>query len=121
MDCHVIRTVTHGDQVAVSLEGEIDLAAAAALREAFAVLIDAGRTDLVADLRGVTFIDSTGFGTLVSAHKATRQQGGRLQLVVPERGPVARILRLSALDRVFTVHDDLAAALRRPSVTTYLS
>jgi anti-sigma B factor antagonist len=66
--------------------------------------------DLVVDLRDVGFIDSTGLGVLVGALRDVRRHGGRLQLVV--RDPrLVRLLRISSLDQLFDVHDDLATAL----------
>ncbi len=89
--------------------GEIDLATAAQLREAVLDLIQNGSRQVVVDLRGVEFMDSTGLGVLVGALKRLREQEGDLVLVCTE-GPVLKILTLTGLDRVFPIHRDVAEA-----------
>jgi anti-sigma B factor antagonist len=105
-----VHTVVHGDQVVVQVAGEIDVYTAASLREKLADLIDADHTDVVVDLTGVTFMDSTGLGVLVGALKKVRGYGGRLQLVIDQE-KVIKVFRITALTQVFTIHETLDAAL----------
>jgi anti-sigma B factor antagonist len=105
-----VHTVVHGDQVVVQVAGEIDVYTAASLREKLADLIDADHTDVVVDLTGVTFMDSTGLGVLVGALKKVRGYGGRLQLVIDQE-KVIKVFRITALTQVFTIHETLEAAL----------
>ena len=106
-------TVTHravGDRTVVEVTGEIDVSTAAILREGLATLIDAGHTDLVVDLTGVAFLDSTGLGVLVGALKKVRRHDGRLQLVIDSER-LLKVFRITALLQVFTVQDTVEAAL----------
>jgi anti-sigma B factor antagonist len=105
-----VHTVVHGDVVVVQVAGEIDVYTAASLRERLADLIDADHTDVVVDLTGVTFMDSTGLGVLVGALKKVRGYGGRLQLVIDQE-KVIKVFRITALTQVFTIHETLEAAL----------
>lgn len=105
-----VHTVVHGDTVVVQVAGEIDVYTAASLREKLADLIDADHTDVVVDLTGVTFMDSTGLGVLVGALKKVRGYGGRLQLVIDQE-KVIKVFRITALTQVFTIHETLDAAL----------
>jgi anti-sigma B factor antagonist len=105
-----VHTVVHGDVVVVQVAGEIDVYTAASLREKLADLIDADHTDVVVDLTGVTFMDSTGLGVLVGALKKVRGYGGRLQLVIDQE-KVIKVFRITALTQVFTIHETLEAAL----------
>jgi anti-sigma B factor antagonist len=105
-----VHTVVHGDVVVVQVAGEIDVYTAASLREKLADLIDADHTDVVVDLTGVTFMDSTGLGVLVGALKKVRGYGGRLQLVIDQE-KVIKVFRITALTQVFTIHETLDAAL----------
>jgi anti-sigma B factor antagonist len=105
-----VHTVVHGDVVVVQVAGEIDVYTAASLREKLADLIDADHTDVVVDLTGVTFMDSTGLGVLVGALKKVRGFGGRLQLVIDQE-KVIKVFRITALTQVFTIHETLDAAL----------
>jgi anti-sigma B factor antagonist len=91
------------------VSGEIDLATAPQLREAVLDLIQNGSYQVLVDLRGVEFMDSTGLGVLVGALKRLREQEGDLALVCTE-GPVLKILTLTGLDRVFPIHRDVAEA-----------
>ena len=104
-----VHTVVHGDVVVVQVAGEIDVYTAASLREKLADLIDADHTDVVVDLTGVTFMDSTGLGVLVGALKKVRGYGGRLQLVIDQE-KVIKVSRITALTQVFTIHETLDAA-----------
>ena len=105
-----VHSVVHGDQVVVQVAGEIDVYTAASLREKLAELIDADHTDVIVDLTGVTFMDSTGLGVLVGALKKVRGFGGRLQLVIDQE-KVIKVFRITALTQVFTIHETLDAAL----------
>jgi anti-sigma B factor antagonist len=72
-------------------------------------LIVDGRVNLVVDLHEVTFIDSMGLGALVGARRKVHAFRGSFALAGCNPG-VLRVFRLTGLDRVFTLHDDLATA-----------
>jgi len=99
-----------GESTIVEVTGEVDVYSASVLREKLAELIDANHTDIVVDLTGVGFLDSTGLGVLVGALKKVRGFGGRLQLVIDQE-KVMKVFRITALTQVFTIHDTLEAAL----------
>ena len=106
-----ITRADHGAHTVVHLGGEIDVYTAPFVREKLDEQIYAGRTDLIADLSDVTFLDSTGLGVLVGRLKLVRSRGGSLRLV----GTADRVLRVFAitgLDKVFEIHPDLESALR---------
>jgi anti-sigma B factor antagonist len=87
----------------LDVEDRLTAAVAPRLRSAVADLVAAGRTRVVVNLAGVTFIDSSGLGALVGALKATRTAGGDLRIAAaPEQ--VKQVLRLTNLDRVLNVH-----------------
>lgn len=98
----------HEDGVAtfVALRGELDLAAEGETRRAFE---EAERWDpavLVADLRGLEFMDATGIRLLVAADARARQAGRRLA-VLSDPGGVRRLLYLAGLDRHLELAEDL--------------
>ncbi|WP_125131500.1 STAS domain-containing protein [Microbacterium sp. 10M-3C3] len=93
----------HDGVVILDVEDRLTAAVAPRLRSAVADLVAAGRTRVVVNLAGVTFIDSSGLGALVGALKATRTAGGDLRIAAaPEQ--VKQVLRLTNLDRVLHVH-----------------
>jgi anti-sigma B factor antagonist len=86
----------------VVAEGELDLYTSPRLRESLTERIDGGARQLMVDLGGVTFVDSTALGVLVSALKRVRAEGGDLELRAPT--PSARkVLEITGLNRVFTI------------------
>lgn len=90
--------------------GEVDIYTAPKLREKLVELIDAGNDRVVVDLEGVGFMDSTGLGSLVAGLKRMRERDGELSIVCT-REPVLKVLGITGLDRVFSVHDSVGDAL----------
>ena len=74
-------------------------------------LIEAGRLDLVLDLSGVTFADSTVVGEIASTHVGLHRRGGRLTLLNPSTR-MSRLLSVSRLASVIEVRrtDDSPAS-----------
>ena len=81
-----------------------------ALREAVGDALDAGARNILVDLSGVTTIDSSGIGELVSAYTTVSNRGGQLKLTnLPPK--VTDILQVTQLISVFEVHDNLSEAI----------
>lgn len=104
------RSVLRDGLGLVELTGEVDLYTAPRFKEDVVALIDEGVTELIVDLSGVTFIDSTALGVLISGVKRLHDSDGRL-LVVAGSKPVVRILSITGLDRVLSVFDTREAAV----------
>jgi anti-anti-sigma factor len=82
----------------------VDLDVAPHLLEAILIASEAGRPGdrVVVDVRGVTFIDSSGLATLVDAHRRITAAEQLLVLGnVPER--VHRVVTLTGLDQLMAV------------------
>jgi anti-anti-sigma factor len=79
---------------ALIVEGEVDIAAADELREALLESVAAGTS--VVDVSGITFIDSTGLHTLLTAGRALNGTGP-LVLRSPSRA-VQRLLSIALPD-----------------------
>ena len=84
------------DVAIVQPYGELDLATVETLRAALDGVEQIGR--LVLDLRGLSFIDSTGLHLLVALHQRARRDGFQLTLVAPA-APSNKVIQLSGLDR----------------------
>lgn len=93
----------------VRLSGRLDAAAAPQILARLKDIVAEGQSRLAVDLSEVSFVDSTGLGTLVSGLKAARKAEGDLRLVAPN-SQVQRLLRLTTLDRVFVISDTLETA-----------
>src|SRR3712207_2342524 len=90
----------------VRLSGRLDAAAAPQILARLKDAVADGKNRLAVDLSEVSFIDSTGLGTLVSGLKAARKAEGDLRLIAPS-SQAQRLLRLTTLDRVFVTSDTL--------------
>ncbi len=90
------------------LTGEIDFTSSGPIQSTLLSLILPGGGAVLADLSPVTFLDSSGLGVLVQAHRTAIERGNRL--VVVASPPVRKLLRLTGLDSVLETYDELPAA-----------
>jgi anti-sigma B factor antagonist len=84
----------------VSVSGEVDVYTSPQLKSALVEAADGGCEVIVVDMDKVSFIDSSGLGVLVGALRRVRESGGDLR-VACDRDNVAKIFRITGLDRVF--------------------
>lgn len=97
----------------IVLSGEVDIYTAPQFKECLLELLDSGVRRLVVDLSQITFIDSTALGVLIGGVRRVHSSGGAMTIVVTTR-PVERVLSITGLDRVFSMHatrDEALAAL----------
>ena len=62
------------------------------------------------DLRSVTYISSTGVGSLIKSYRSALKQKGSVKLLSPSQS-VRNILAISKLDGVFQIFSDESEAL----------
>ena len=92
-----------GSAVTVVIAGELDHFAAPQIRRRLDELLeDQTITHLVLDLENLTFMDSSGIGMLLGRLRALQARG-----VMHMQPPVEKLFRLSGLDRVIGVEDDI--------------
>jgi anti-sigma B factor antagonist len=104
-----VSSRTQGDHIVIALAGEIDLYTAPRLQsELTSALSAAEPVRVVVDMSGVEFCDSTGMNVLLAAHRLAAERGGEFALAAP-RPAVRKILEVTGLNAVFTVHDNTAA------------
>lgn len=96
----------------LNVVGEIDIYTAPRFKEGITELISAGHTNLLIDMTGVDFMDSSGFGTLLSATKPLRPVGGSLSLCGCNEA-ITRMLEITRLNTLFRVFKDREEALQR--------
>jgi anti-anti-sigma factor len=134
--------VTQADRdgwAVVTVAGEMDLISSPAVRRKVHEAVAEGRRNVVLDLAGVRFCDSSGVGVLIGARRLMRSCAGRLRIVLPEDAAaggglvggglaggaggdtagggagaegahVHRVLSALGVRRLFEVFPDLAAA-----------
>jgi len=94
----------------IVVSGELDLFASPELKEAISqALVDDAR-DLIVDLTGTMFIDSSGLAALMLAMRRAHSLGGRL-VVIDASGSVARTFRVAGVDQILTIVPSREAAL----------
>ena len=86
---------------AVSPAGDLDVSTSPRLLALLEELLEEGRTAITIDLRAVTFIDSSGLGALVKAHK---RAGSTAQITVVQPRPhVHRAMEIAGILKVIRV------------------
>jgi anti-sigma B factor antagonist len=103
------RQVDNGVTV-VAPTGRLDVAGAPALKDAISEAVKNGQPRVVLDLEGVSFVDSTGLGSVIAALKQIRSSQGDLRLAAPNQ-QVRVVLELTTLDRVFPYYSTVEEAL----------
>lgn len=100
-----LKTDSDGTLV-FKLRGSLDLATSPTVRAALSEATEKGNRHLVVDLTQLEFLDSTGLGALIGAHRRAVEHNGSLRLVVGE-GPIERLLEITGLIRIFSVYHSL--------------
>jgi anti-sigma B factor antagonist len=101
--CTVDLIAREGDgQIVVVLGGELDVAYAASVAAQLSAIAACER-EIIVDLTGLEFIDSSGVAALAQVRKHARLAGGDLLLAAPQQ-QVLRILTITRLIDVFSVH-----------------
>jgi anti-sigma B factor antagonist len=112
-----LSTRDYDGYVVVALRGELDIADAAAVVAALAVVI-AREPEIIIDLAGLEFIDCGGVTALARGRELARLAGGQLRLAAPQPR-VLRMLTLTRLTDVLPVHasvDEAAGYTPRAAV-----
>lgn len=74
-------------------------------RERLQKLIDSTRTNIILNLKGVDYIDSTGLGALVMSYTSLQRAGGKIKLLNLSRRGI-ELLVMTKLTTIFEVFDD---------------
>jgi anti-sigma B factor antagonist len=98
-----------GSYSVVDVKGEIDVYTAPKLREKLIELVSEGSYDVVVNLEGVDFLDSTGLGVLVGALKRVKAHDGSLSIVCTQ-DKILKIFKITGLTKVFPIHSSVEEA-----------
>ena len=91
-----------GNEAMVALNGKIYAHDAGIVRDAILDQIEQGITNVQINLAGLTYIDSTGLGVLVTVHKRTKEKSGKLT-IYGVQGMAAELIRRTRLDKVLII------------------
>jgi anti-anti-sigma factor len=105
-----IKPEHDGDAIVYKLKGSLDFETAPSLRAALLEAADEGKHDIVVDLTHLEFLDSSGLGAVIGAHKRALEHDGRVRLIISP-GPIERLLTITGLMNVLAVYPSTDAAL----------
>ena len=105
-----VESITAGECAVLRIAGEIDMYTAPDLRQQVIHLVDSGTRHIVADLRGVDFLDSTGLGVMVGSLKRLRVHQGSLKLVT-SNGRILELFDVTGLTNALALHDSVLDAI----------
>ncbi len=99
--------------VSLRVAGDVDLSSIPALELARAKAMEGTPGNLLIDLRGVEFVDSSGLKFLLQTERAARNQGCRLSLLRPH-GNAMRVFVITGADQHLPFVDVDQATLTHP-------
>jgi anti-sigma B factor antagonist len=100
-----------GDVTVLDMSGKITIGeGSVALRTAVRRLLEEGKKRILLNLAGISYVDSSGIGELVSSYTAINKEGGQLKLLNLTQ-KIQDLLTITKLLTVFDVYDSEAEAL----------
>ncbi len=94
----------------VSVVGEVDVATAPQLRDRLGEAVAEGFPTVVADLTGVTFLDSTALGVLIETKKLCDGAGETMRIAVSEPR-ILKIFEITGLIEFFDIRSSRDQAI----------
>lgn len=95
----------------VAVGGDVDLNTSPFLRDRLLALLDGPPKRIVLDLAGVTYMDSSGVGTIVELKRKVERRKGEL-LLAALQPRVRSVFEITKLDSFFTIADTVEEALQ---------
>ena len=111
-----INVEQRDDHTILSPQGDVDFATGPELRKAITETLVAGDVNLVVDLLGVDFIESTGLGALIGGRRRAEAVNGSLSLVCTEE-QLLRIFEITGLDKIFDIYPSEEEAAAQEGVS----
>jgi len=106
-----IRERQAGDVTILDMDGKITIGDGnVALRSAIRRLIEEGKKKILLNLGGVSYVDSSGIGELVSSYTTIQREGGQLKLLNLTQ-KIQDLLGITKLLTVFDTYTEEAQAL----------
>jgi anti-sigma B factor antagonist len=90
-----------GEVSVLDLHGKITIGRGdVQLRERVGELLRDGRTNILVNLKKVSYMDSCGLGEVAACYKQVLARNGRFKLLSPRRGRVADLLEMIKLEEL---------------------
>ena len=81
------------------------------LKNEISKVFENGNSRVILDLKGVQYIDSTGFGCFLSVMRTAKNRYGALKFVCPEPA-IMKVFETLNLQTVFEIYDNMDDCLR---------
>lgn len=107
-----VRITDEPDGTIVRTAGEIDLQHSPTLRSALLALGERKPKRVIVDLSAVTYVDSSGVGTLVEFKRRLERGGGRV-ILAGLQPRVRSVFEITKLDQFFTIVANLDEARKK--------
>ena len=100
----------HDDHAVITATGEIDAGTAPEVASAVTETLAGRGVRVLLDFAEVTFIDSSGLGMLVKAHREAADAGSAFAVVSPS-DHTRKLIRVLGLDQLLSIYDSSVEAL----------
>ncbi len=98
------------------LSGAIDAYSLPLFKEAMTEMLDQVDRNLTIDMHNVIYMDSSGFGVLITAIKRLIPKAGTINLVGCSPS-IGRLMHITHLDTIISLHQNMADAMKAISET----
>lgn len=100
-----IKTAKSGDNLIISLQGELDESVADYTRKMIDSLLGGEKwRNIIFDMSEMTFMDSTGIGVLLGRYKLIKKMGGAAMI----SGANKQIDRVLSMSGIYTIMDKIS-------------
>ncbi len=100
----------NADLSIVHVKGRLSMSTKNQLRQRVAELVSENRVNLILDFSGVSFMDSSGLTSVLSAMRRVSESNGRICIVCDTRY-ILRVLRITAIDKLMAIYSTLEEAI----------
>lgn len=104
-----VSTDREPDATIVRLNGEVDLRTSPQLRSLFLTLLEEKPARIILDLSGVSYVDSSGVGTMVELKRRAMRTEASVVLVGLQTR-VRSLFEITRLDKFFIIADNIDEA-----------
>ncbi|MCB1307252.1 MAG: STAS domain-containing protein [Leptospiraceae bacterium] len=103
--------INHPTHTIIALKGEVDLYGVGDLKKELMKYIEENKdsiNSLAIDMSQLKYMDSSGIALMANLQKKVKAQGGKFYLLAVNED-IMNVLRLSALDSFFNIHESADA------------
>ena len=93
------------------LSGRLGAKSVQMLRESVSALLESGTVSIVIDMGGISFIDSSGLGSLVACQRSANNEKGEIRLASLQ-DQIQELVKLTRLNQLFEIFDDCETAVK---------